>query len=124
MGFKKVDPRIRRIRKKRVIKRKIIGTSARPRLVVFRSLKNIYAQLVDDSVKKTLTTVSTVSKELKADVKKAENKTHAAQIVGKALAEKASTMNIKRIVFDRSGYLYHGRVKALADGARQGGLEF
>lgn len=124
MGFKRVDPRIRRIRKKRVIKRKIIGTAVRPRLVVFRSLKNIYAQLVDDSVKKTLTTVSTVSKELKDEIKKAENKTHAAQIVGKALAERASTMNIKRIVFDRSGYLYHGRVKALADGARQGGLEF
>jgi large subunit ribosomal protein L18 len=124
MGFKRIDPRIRRVRKKRVIKRKIIGTSVRPRLVVFRSLKNIYAQLVDDSIKKTLTTVSTVSKELKAEIKKAENKTREAEIVGKALAQKASTMNIKRIVFDRSGYLYHGRVKALADGARQGGLEF
>ena len=124
MGFKRFDPRIRRERKKRAIRRKIVGTPGRPRLVVFRTLKNIYAQLVDDSVKKTLTTVSTVSKHLRADVKKAENKTKAANLVGKALAEKAREMNIKRVVFDRSGYIYHGRIKALADGAREGGLEF
>jgi large subunit ribosomal protein L18 len=92
--------------------------------VVFRSLKNIYAQLVDDINKKTITTVSTVSKDLRPEVKKLPNKTEAAKLVGKALAEKAKSMNIRRVVFDRSGYIFHGRVRALADGAREGGLEF
>jgi len=124
MGFKKVDPRVRRERKKRMIRRKIVGSPGRPRLVVFRSLKNIYAQLVDDEAKKTIITVSTVSKVLRDEIKKADNKTHEAQIVGKALAEKAKELGFRRVVFDRSGYVYHGRIRALADGARQGGLEF
>jgi len=124
MGFQRVNPRARRVKKKRAIRRKVVGTSTRPRLVVFRSLKNIYAQLVDDSIKRTLTTVSTTSRDLREELKKAENKSRAATLVGKAIAEKAKSMNINRVVFDRNGYLYHGRVKALAEGARQAGLEF
>ncbi len=124
MGFKRIDPRVRRVRKKRIIRRKIIGSPGRPRLVVFRSLKNIYAQLVDDQAKKTITTMSTVSKTLREEMKTADNKTHEAHIVGKAIAAKAKEMGYRRVVFDRSGYVYHGRIRALADGARQGGLEF
>ena len=124
MGFKKVDPHVRRVRKKRMIRRKIVGSPGRPRLVVFRSLKNIYAQLVDDQAKKTITTVSTVSKDLRSDNKEGENKTVEALIVGKAIAAKAKGLGFRRVVFDRSGYVYHGRIRALADGARQGGLEF
>ncbi len=126
MGFKRIAPRMRRDKKRKTFRfrKKVYGTPGRPRLVVFRSLKNIYAQLIDDNAKKTITTVSTVSKEIREDIKKAETKVQAANIVGRALAQKAQEMNIKNVVFDRSGYVYHGRVKALADGARQGGLHF
>ena len=124
MGFRRFDKRERRFKKKRAIRKKIVGTTERPRLVVFRSLKNIYGQLVDDTTKKTLTTVSTVSKDLQAELEKLPDKSQSARLVGKALAAKAKSMNIKRVVFDRNGYLYHGRVKALAEGAREGGLEF
>jgi large subunit ribosomal protein L18 len=124
MGFKRVDKRVRRFKKKRAIRKKITGTPERPRLVVFRSLKNIYGQLVDDVNKKTLTTVSTLSKELRAELNSLPDKSQTAKVVGKALAAKALSMNIKRVVFDRNGYLYHGRVKSLAEGAREGGLEF
>ena len=124
MGFKRVDKRVRRFKKKRAIRKKITGTPERPRLVVFRSLKNIYGQLVDDVNKKTITTVSTLSKELRTELKSLPDKSQSAKVVGKALAEKALSMNIKRVVFDRNGYLYHGRVRSLAEGAREGGLEF
>jgi large subunit ribosomal protein L18 len=124
MGFKRVDKRVRRFKKKRAIRKKVYGTTERPRLVVFRSLKNIYAQLVDDTTKKTLTTVSTLSKDLRAELNSLPDKSQSAKIVGKALATKALSMNIKRVVFDRNGYLYHGRVRALAEGAREGGLLF
>jgi large subunit ribosomal protein L18 len=124
MGFKRVDKRQRRFKKKRMIRKKVYGTTARPRLVVFRSLKNIYGQLVDDTKKKTLTTVSSRSKDLQGQLASLPDKSQTARFVGKALAEKAKTLNIKRVVFDRNGYLYHGRVKALAEGAREGGLEF
>jgi large subunit ribosomal protein L18 len=124
MGFKRVDKRERRFKKKRMIRKKVFGTTERPRLVVFRSLKNIYGQLVDDSTKKTLTTVSSRSKELQEQLKVLPDKSQTAKIVGKWLADKAKSLNVKRVVFDRNGYLYHGRVKALAEGAREGGLEF
>ena len=124
MGFKRVDKRERRFKKKRMIRKKVYGTTERPRLVVFRSLKNIYGQLVDDSTKKTITTVSSRSKELQEELKSLPDKSQSAKIVGKALAKKALSLNIKRVVFDRNGYLYHGRVKSLAEGAREGGLEF
>jgi large subunit ribosomal protein L18 len=124
MGFKRVDKRQRRFKKKRMIRKKVYGTTERPRLVVFRSLKNIYGQLVDDTIKKTITTVSSRSKELQEQLASLPDKSQSARIVGKALAAKALSLNIKRVVFDRNGYLYHGRVKALAEGAREGGLMF
>jgi len=124
MGFKRVDKRERRFKKKRMIRKKVYGTSERPRLVVFRSLKNIYGQLVDDTAKKTITTVSSRTKELQEELKILVDKSQTAKLVGKALAQKAQSLGFKRVVFDRNGYVYHGRVKALAEGAREGGLEF
>ncbi|MGH7450801.1 MAG: 50S ribosomal protein L18 [bacterium] len=124
MGFKRVDKRQRRFKKKRMIRKKVYGTTERPRLVVFRSLKNIYGQLVDDTIKKTITTVSSRSKELQDQLASLPDKSQSARIVGKALAVKALSLNIKKVIFDRNGYLYHGRVKALAEGAREGGLMF
>jgi large subunit ribosomal protein L18 len=99
------------------IRNKVIGTSERPRLVVFRSLKHIYAQLVDDSANRTLATVSDLGIE---KGKKAER----ASEVGRLIAERGKTAGITRVVFDRAGYRFHGRIKAVADGARKGGLEF
>ena len=113
-----------RIKKKKRIHKKIRGTSDKPRLVVFRSARHIYAQLVDDSSEKTLTGVSTLTTELQADLKIAKNKTEKAKIIGSRIAEKAKELKISEVVFDRGGYLYHGRVKAVAEGAREGGLNF
>ncbi len=111
------------MRKKRhiSIRKKINGTPERPRLVVFRSLKYIYAQLVDDVNRKTLMSLGSLAQDLR-DQK--TNKTEASKTVGKLIAEKAKAMGILSVVFDRNGYVYHGRVKALADGAREGGLNF
>ncbi len=109
-------------KKKHFVRKKLYGTTERPRLLVFRSLKHIYGQLVDDSIKKTITTVSTHSKELREEMKSAADRVQAARIVGKAIAAKAQSMNIKGVVFDRKGFVYHGRVKAFAEGAREGGL--
>ena len=103
------------------IRQTLAGSAARPRLVVFRSLKHIYAQLVDDDAGKTLVGVSDKSEGLKRDGK---GKVGASEAVGKLLADKAKGLGIKTVVFDRAGYLYHGRVKAVADAARKGGLEF
>lgn len=104
-------------RRKRRIRAKISGTSQCPRLSVFRSLTHIYAQVIDDENSKTLVSVS--------DVKmKKGTKTEAAKEVGLEIAKKAKEMKIEKIVFDRSGYQYHGRVKAVAEGAREGGLQF
>jgi large subunit ribosomal protein L18 len=99
------------------VRNKVAGTAERPRLVVFRSLKHIYAQLVDDAARRTLATVSDLGIE---QGKKGERATE----VGKLIAERAKTAGITRVVFDRAGYRYHGRIKAVADGARKGGLEF
>ena len=99
------------------VRKKISGTPDRPRLVVYRSLKHIYAQLVDDATQRTLMTVTSSSID---EGKKTEKSTE----VGKRLAAKAKEAGITRVVFDRAGYKYHGRVKAVADGAREGGLEF
>ncbi|MCD6404911.1 MAG: 50S ribosomal protein L18 [Planctomycetes bacterium] len=114
--------RARRTRRHHSITRKISGSTERPRLVVFRSLKGIYAQVVDDSVGRTLVSAGTNSKELK-DLPKG-TKTAAAGAVGALLAQKALAAGIKKISFDRAGYKFHGRVKALADAARKAGLEF
>lgn len=108
-------------RRKRIqmrIRKKISGTADRPRISVFRSNTQIYAQIIDDAAGKTLASASSV--ELKAK----GNKTEVAAHVGKALAAKAKEAGLTNVVFDRGGYLFHGRVKALADGAREGGLNF
>lgn len=112
-----------RERRKLRIRRKISGTPERPRLSVFRSLKHIYAQVVDDVAGTTLAHSSTLAKDVKPQLGDAK-KSDAAKLVGKALAEQLKAKGITKVVFDRNGYLYHGRIKALADGAREGGLEF
>lgn len=107
----------RRYRRHLRVRKKVAGTTERPRLVVFRSLKHVYAQLVDDVQMRTLMTV--------ADVKGGEGtKTERSADVGRRLAQQAKDAGITQVVFDRGGYKYHGRVKAVADGAREGGLEF
>jgi len=113
-----------RMRRKRHIRKKIAGTPERPRLVVFRSARHIYAQLIDDVNQKTLTGVSSLSKDLQAEIKKAGSKVDVARVVGKGIAAKAKAMKLEEVVFDRNGYIYHGRIKAVADGAREGGLKF
>ena len=116
---------VERLAKKQArIRKKVKGTSGRPRLVIFRSAKHAYAQIIDDSTGKTLLSVSTLSKDLREDVKQAKTPMERYKLIGVAAAKKALEKNIKEVVFDRSGYLYHGRVKALAEGAREGGLKF
>lgn len=124
MSQKRIDRNVRRAHIKKRIRKKIVGTTERPRLTVFRSLKSISAQLIDDSDNKTLITVSSLSKSLLEKAGEAKTKTEMATLVGKAVAEEAGKLNIKEVVFDRNGYLYHGRVKAVADGAREAGLKF
>ncbi len=113
-----------RERRRGRIRKKIRGTEERPRLVVFRSLRHIYAQLVNDSTHKTLLTVSDLSPEVKAQIKAKDSKIDHSAVVGKALAEKALSHKIENVVFDRGGFRYHGRIKALADAAREAGLQF
>lgn len=114
----------RRIRKRTRIRKRIQGTPECPRLAVFRSAKHAYAQIIDDSTGKTLVAASSVMKEVRDLVKEAKTPIEMYKLVGKAVAQKAIEKNITKVVFDRSGFLYHGRVKALADGAREGGLKF
>lgn len=109
----------RKTRQKRV-RAKVIGTASRPRLSVFKSLNNIYAQLIDDETATTLLSVSTLDKEIK---NKASN-IEAAKEVGALVAKKAKDKKIEEVVFDRNGYLYHGKIKALAEAAREAGLKF
>jgi large subunit ribosomal protein L18 len=106
------------------IRKKVIGTQDRPRLSIYRSLNHLYAQLVDDSTGKTLAAVSTASVSLKDVIKNNAGNVKGAVILGEALAKECKTKGITKVVFDRSGYLYHGRVKALAEAARKGGLAF
>lgn len=105
------------------VRKKVAGTSDKPRLNVFRSVKHIYAQVVDDTSGTTLIAASSADKELKGKVSTGGNR-EAAKTVGQLIAKRASDKGIAKVVFDRGGYLYHGRVKALADGAREGGLKF
>ncbi len=116
--------RLRHERSKRGLRKKIKGTVERPRLVVFRSLKHIYGTIVDDVQGKTILQVSSLNKEIADELKAAKGKTNASKIVGKALAKKALEKNIQQVVLDRGGFLYHGRLKAFAEGAREGGLKF
>jgi large subunit ribosomal protein L18 len=113
----------KRVRRKKRIRGRVAGTSGRPRLTVYRSLKHIYAQVIDDLTAKTIVQASTLSPEIKptlAGLKKAEK----AKKVGALVAQKCLEKKLDKVVFDRNGYLYHGRVQALADGARAAGLKF
>jgi len=118
-----IDRRVARLRRHRRVRKRVVGTSERPRLNVFRSLSHIYAQVVDDSQGHTLVSASTIDPEVEARLR-GLTKTEQASVVGKVLAERALSQGISRVVFDRGGYAYHGRVRALADAAREGGLEF
>ena len=109
-------------RRRRRVRRKVKGSAARPRLAVYRSLRNIYAQMVDDDARRTLVAASSRSKEVR-DQLKSGGDIEAARAVGKLVARKALEKNIRTVVFDRGGRIYHGRVKALAEGAREAGLE-
>ena len=118
---KRPDTNAQRLHRHKRVRGKISGTAERPRLNVFRSASHIYAQLIDDTKGVTLTSMSSNDKEYNG---KPGGNCEAAKEVGKALAERAKKIGITQVVFDRGGYLYHGRVKALADGARESGLEF
>ncbi|MFZ5987309.1 MAG: 50S ribosomal protein L18 [Bacillota bacterium] len=119
----KPSKNVARVRKHIRVRKKIMGTEERPRLNVFRSLTNIYAQVIDDTTGKTLVSASSLDKDIKGKVGYCGNK-EAAKEVGKLVAKKAIDSGIKKVVFDRGGYLYHGRIKELAEAAREAGLEF
>lgn len=116
--------KVRRRRRKLRVRKKIFGTPERPRLTVYRSLKHIYCQVINDEIGHTLVACSTLDKEVRSQLKEGMKKVEQAKIVGRVLAEKALKLGIEKVAFDRNGYLYHGRVKALAEGAREGGLNF
>ncbi|ADU52357.1 LSU ribosomal protein L18P [Thermaerobacter marianensis DSM 12885] len=113
-----------RERRHRRVRKKVLGTAERPRLNVFRSLKHIYAQVIDDEAGVTLVAASTVEPELREAVGGYGGNVEAAKVVGRVIAERARARGITKVVFDRGGYRYHGRVKALAEAAREAGLEF
>ncbi|APG27682.1 50S ribosomal protein L18 [Syntrophotalea acetylenivorans] len=112
-----------RLKRQARVRRKVCGTSARPRLCIFRSAKHIYAQIIEDTTGTTLVAASTLCKEVVEDLKGTGN-IDAAKAVGTAVAKKALAKDIKEVVFDRNGFLYHGRIKGLADAAREAGLSF
>ncbi|MCX8050731.1 MAG: 50S ribosomal protein L18 [Chlorobi bacterium] len=112
----------RRSRRKKGIRKKIRGTPERPRLSVFRSLKHIYAQIIDDTAGRTLASASSLDKEL--SVENGARKLDVSRAVGRLLAQRAVAAGVSAVAFDRNGFLYHGRVRALAEGAREGGLQF
>lgn len=120
----KINSSKAREKRKKRVRKKIFGTSERPRLSVFRSSKNIYAQIIDDTSFSTLVQVSSISNDVKEEVKNKGGNKEGAQIIGKLIAQRALDKGIKKVVFDRNGFLYHGRVKSLADSARENGLEF
>ncbi|MEE8430425.1 MAG: 50S ribosomal protein L18 [Candidatus Desulfatibia sp.] len=112
-----------RIKRKKRIRKNIFGSKERPRLSVFRSSQHIYAQIIDDTRGDTIAAASSLEKVVK-EQPKFDNKIAAANYVGKLLGERAVTKGLKKVVFDRNGFLYHGRVKAVSDGAREAGLDF
>jgi len=118
-----IDRRAARLRRHTRVRKRVVGTSERPRLNVFRSLRHVYAQVIDDSQGHTLVSASTIDPDVKVQLQ-GLTKTEQARVVGEMLAKRALSRGIKKVVFDRGGYKYHGRVKALADAAREGGLEF
>jgi len=112
-----------RIKRKKRIRKKVSGTAQRPRLSVFRSAKHMYAQIVDDTAGRTLAAAATTEKQVR-DMPRFENKRAAANYIGRLVAERALDKGIEQVVFDRNGFLYHGRVKSLSEGARKAGLKF
>jgi len=121
--MRKSGPWAARHRRHSRVRAKVVGTSSRPRLCVFRSLNHIYAQVIDDSRGHTLASASTLNPEIKGEAD-GKVKTAKAELVGSLVAKQALSEGISQVVFDRGGYKYHGRVKALAEAARQGGLKF
>ncbi|NMB20128.1 MAG: 50S ribosomal protein L18 [Firmicutes bacterium] len=119
----KYSRREARERRHKRLRQRVVGTAQRPRLNVYRSLHHIHAQIIDDSIGHTLVSASSVEPELRGKLGSTGNK-EAAKEIGLALAERAKAAGITQVVFDRGGYIYHGRIAALADGAREGGLEF
>lgn len=120
----KIKTRLERhLSKHRRVRRKVLGTPERPRLCVYRSLLHIYAQLIDDASGVTLVSASSLDKEIRTGTGRGKNK-EAAKKVGEVIAQRALAKGLDKAVFDRGGYLYHGRVKSLAEGARSGGLKF
>jgi len=121
--LKKADKNANRLQRHKRVRRKITGTTQRPRLCVFRSSNNIYAQIIDDTNRVTLAAASSLEAEVKGAVNHTGNK-EAARKVGELIAKKAVEKGITEVVFDRGGYLYHGRIQELAEGAREAGLKF
>ncbi len=119
----KNGPRVARRRRHKRVRAKVEGTTSRPRLSVFRSLNHIYAQVIDDSKRHTLVSASTLEPEIKAEAE-GKVKTGKAELVGSLVAKRALSQGVTQVVFDKGGYKYHGRVKALAEAARQNGLKF
>ncbi len=118
------DKKIARLKRKKRVRKKIEGNSEMPRLSVFKSAKHIYAQIIDDTSGCTLAAASTVSKELRLKAKGISGNIKGSVLVGEAIAQQGLGKGVKKVVFDRNGFLYHGRVKALADAAREKGLKF
>jgi len=112
-----------RLKRKKRIRKKLVGTTKRPRLCVFRSAKHIYAQLIDDSQGQTLVAASSMEKAVRDD-SETKNKVTAANTVGKIIGQRALEKGVKEVVFDRNGFLYHGRIRAVSEGAREAGLKF
>lgn len=121
--IKKADKNANRLQRHKRVRRKITGTTQRPRLCVFRSANNIYAQIIDDTNRVTVVAASSLDAEVKGSVSNTGNK-EAARKVGEMIAKKAVEKGITEVVFDRGGYLYHGRIQELAEGAREAGLKF
>lgn len=122
--FKRIDRNEARVRRHIRLRKKLSGTAERPRLSVYKSLHHIYAQLIDDAQGKTLLSASTVDPEVRTQINGYGGNIESAKLVGKLIAQKAQDKGIKQVVFDRGGYKFHGRVAALAEAARENGLEF
>jgi len=119
----KPTPREQRVRRHHRVRSRVTGTPERPRLAVYRSLQHIYAQLIDDGAGRTLVAASTLEKDLSGDLD-GKNKKAQARVVGAAIGKRARDLGIEKVVFDRGGFLYHGRVEELANAARESGLKF
>ncbi len=118
------DKKANRLKRKRRVRKKIEGSSERPRLTVFKTARHMYAQIIDDSKGITLLSASTISKDIKSKSKGIGGNIKGAKLIGETLGKKGTQKGIEEVVFDRNGFLYHGRIKALADAARENGLKF